>query len=143
MAQHAIDVAIKNANLTFVPCKTKRLQIHGWTATECQSHLSIYGADAEKIQQLIIENQDLAEKIHPNYPYTKAEVLWFVSHEMAETVEDVLARRIRLLFLDTKAAIESAAVVARLLAKAKNKPLQWQEEQVEQFTVLAQQYLVR
>jgi glycerol-3-phosphate dehydrogenase len=142
MAQHAIDIAIENAGLDYVKCKTKKLKIHGWSHVDSQSHLSIYGADAENIQHMIDENIQWAEKIHPNYPYTKAEVLWFVSNEMAETVEDILARRIRLLFLDTKAAIECAPIVAQLLANAKNKSFEWEQEQVEQFTALAQQYLV-
>ncbi|WP_136666802.1 glycerol-3-phosphate dehydrogenase/oxidase [Flavobacterium sp. H122] len=143
MAQHAIDVAIENADLAFVKCKTKRLKIHGWTKNEIQSHLSVYGADAEFIQKMIDDNPHLAEKIHPDYPYTKAEVVWFITNEMAQTVEDILARRIRLLFLDTKAAIECAPLVAELLTKEKNESLQWEQEQLKQFTSLAQQYLVR
>lgn len=37
-----------------------------------------------------------------------AEVIWAVRYEMARTVDDVLARRVRLLFLDARAAIQSA-----------------------------------
>ncbi len=39
-------------------------------------------------------------------------MIWAVRHEMAQTVEDVLARRVRLLFTDARAAIDSAAKVA-------------------------------
>lgn len=36
---------------------------------------------------------------------------------MAETIEDVLARRVRLLFLDARAAIDSARKVAEIFAQ--------------------------
>jgi glycerol-3-phosphate dehydrogenase len=36
-----------------------------------------------------------------------AEVAWAIRYEMARTIDDVLARRVRLLFLDARAAIAS------------------------------------
>jgi glycerol-3-phosphate dehydrogenase len=36
---------------------------------------------------------------------------------MARTIDDVLARRVRLLFLDARAALEASDKVAKLLAK--------------------------
>ena len=53
-------------------------------------------------------------------PYTVAEVVWAVRYEMARTIEDVLARRIRILFLDAKAAIEAAPKVAEIMAQELN-----------------------
>ena len=84
----------------------------------------------------------LAEKIHPNYDYTKAEIKWFIENEMALTVEDILARRIRLLFLDAKAAIESAPIVANILASSLAKNTEWEKQQIEIFTTLANGYLI-
>ena len=46
----------------------------------------------------------------------EGEVIWAVRHEMARTVEDVLARRTRALFLNARAALEMAPVVADLMA---------------------------
>lgn len=142
MAQHTINVAIEKGNLEFVKCKTKRLPIHGCTTQIENSHFDIYGSDAFKIKELIQQDGTLAAPIHPNYPYTKAEVIWFIHNEMAETLEDILARRIRLLFLDAQAAIESASVVASILTKEKNKTETWQQEQIANFKRLAQQYLI-
>jgi glycerol-3-phosphate dehydrogenase len=51
----------------------------------------------------------------PGYPYIEAEVLWAAREEMAETVMDVLARRLRLAFLDRRAARACAVRVAELL----------------------------
>lgn len=142
MAQHTIDVAIEKGNLEFVKCKTKRLPIHGCTAQIENSHFDIYGSDAIKINELIEQDATLAALIHPDYPYTKAEVVWFIRNEMAETVEDILARRIRLLFLDAQSAVECAFVVASILAKEKNKTEIWQQEQIANFKKLAQQYCI-
>lgn len=50
----------------------------------------------------------MAEKLHPKYDYTVAEVVWAVREEMALNVEDILARRVRLLFLDARVAAEVA-----------------------------------
>ena len=38
----------------------------------------------------------MAEKLHPDYAYTVGEVTWLVRNEMPRTLEDVLARRLRI-----------------------------------------------
>lgn len=143
MAQHAVDKAVRHAGLQLVPCKTINLPIHGWTNKPGNnSHLSIYGSDEAAIVTMMKEVASLTETIHPKYPYTKAEVQWMILHEMAVTVEDVLARRIRLLFLDAQAAMEAAPIVAGILARQQGKDEQWQQDQIDQFTQLAKGYLV-
>ena len=79
---------------------------------------------------------------HPSYPFTKAEVVYAVQQEMAMCVEDVLARRIRLLFLDARMAIELAPMVAGLMAPFLNKDKNWELEEVKTFTTLAEQYIL-
>jgi glycerol-3-phosphate dehydrogenase len=142
MAEHAVDKAGQSAGLNQADCKTKNLKIHGWIEKNDDSYLSIYGADAAAIKKMMEENSSLAEKIHPGYPYTRAEVKWMLKNEMAITLEDVLARRIRLLFLDAKAAMEAAPAVAMLMAKEMNKDQSWVNEQVDGFIKLAKGYLL-
>ena len=60
---------------------------------------------------------------------------------MARTVDDVLARRTRALFLNAKAAIAMAPEVAKLMASELGRDERWQKEQVAQFTAMAQSYL--
>ena len=60
---------------------------------------------------------------------------------MARTVEDVLARRLRVLFLNARIAIEMAPEVATLMAAELQKDYSWQEAQVKAFSKLAQPYL--
>jgi glycerol-3-phosphate dehydrogenase len=61
---------------------------------------------------------------------------------MARTVEDVLARRTRALFLDARAAIEAAPVVASLLARELNRSDDWRTKDLASFVELARGYLV-
>jgi glycerol-3-phosphate dehydrogenase len=60
---------------------------------------------------------------------------------MARTLEDVLARRTRALFLNAKAAIAMAPEVARIMAAELKRDQTWAQQQVGSFTALAAQYL--
>ena len=64
-----------------------------------------------------------------------------VRNEMARTVEDVLARRTRLLFLDAKAAVETGPLVARAIARELDRDESWIADQVKAFATLARDYL--
>lgn len=145
MAEDVIDKAIEIHNLKKVECKTFNLSIHGnidKKKVDRSSHLYIYGADIPQIIKLQKENPDFAVKLHPNYEYTVAEAIWAIREEMAQNVEDILARRIRLLFLDARAAIECAPKVASIIAKETGNDNDWIENQVNEFTKLAQNYIL-
>jgi glycerol-3-phosphate dehydrogenase len=79
--------------------------------------------------------------IHPSLPYIKAEIAWAVQNEMCMTVEDALSRRTRALLLDAKAAIESAPLVATMMAKEMGKDEFWIKEQIDSFISVAKNYL--
>jgi glycerol-3-phosphate dehydrogenase len=104
-------------------------------------YLQIYGSDAHAIQALAEERPDLNYKLHEAFPHTGTEVVWAVRHEMARTVEDVLARRLRILFLNARVAMEMAPEVARLMAAELGQDYAWQQHQIKLFAELAQQYL--
>jgi glycerol-3-phosphate dehydrogenase len=143
MAEDTIDQAIQTGGLKQQSCKTKNLPIHGSTqGVDWEDHLYVYGSDRDKVLALSDEDPEWAKKLHPRYNYLQAEVVWAVRHEMARTVEDVLARRVRLLFLDAQAAIECAPLVATLIAAELKKDTAWQKEQVEAFNSLAKAYLL-
>jgi glycerol-3-phosphate dehydrogenase len=61
---------------------------------------------------------------------------------MAMTVEDVLARRLRLLFLDAKAAVESAPLVAEIMAAELGQDQAWIRDQLESFNAVAEGYIL-
>lgn len=145
MAEDTIDKAIENSDLPNKACVSETLAIHGNRPTneqDRQNHLYLYGSDAPAIEQLSAENPDYKQRLHPKYPYTLAEVVWAIREEMAQSVEDILARRVRLLFLDARAAIESAQSVARLIASERNHSQEWIDTQIQNFTTLAKGYLL-
>ncbi|MEK7818317.1 MAG: glycerol-3-phosphate dehydrogenase/oxidase [Bacteroidota bacterium] len=140
MAESAVVKAVKFAKLNVSSCRTSNLKIHGWIENNEKDYLSIYGSDAKEIRKMMNDDSSLKEKIHPNYPNTKAEVKWMIRNEMAITVEDILARRLRLLFLDSKAAMDSATVIVKWMAEENGNNENWQIEQVKIFCNLASGY---
>lgn len=142
MAEETVNKAITTAGLVNKPCRTKDLKIHGWLEAEAQDHFAVYGTDAQEIKKLIENNPTLNKRLSERLPYTEAEALWSIQKEMARTIEDVLARRLRLLFLDAAAAIEAAPKVAELLAKELHRDEDWKKDQIVQFIKLASQYLL-
>lgn len=64
-----------------------------------------------------------------------------VRHQMARTVEDVLARRSRCLLLDARQALGLAGPVARWMAEDLGRDDAWIDAQVESFTRAAERYL--
>ena len=144
MAQDAVNQAGTLGDLPDRDCVTKNLNIHGFHAhAEKFGSLSFYGSDAPSIRQLIEENPALGNQLDPELPYTEAEVVWAAREELACTVEDIIARRTRALFLNAKAALRMATRVAAILAGELGKDKAWQAEQLKQFQQTAQGYLVR
>ena len=74
---------------------------------------------------------------------TASEVVRAVREEMARTVEDFLARRMRLLLLDAQAAIQAAPKVAEWMASELKRNVEWQPLQIAAFTELARGYSVQ
>jgi glycerol-3-phosphate dehydrogenase len=142
MAEDCVDQAVTLAQLPEKPCVTRTLPIHGaGSGAKPGDCLAVYGSDGEKIRSLIQKDAALAERLHPALPYVKAEVVWAAREEMARTVEDVLARRTRALFLNAAAALQVAPTVAQLLARE----LGWNDQkvasQLADFRAVAHNYL--
>ncbi len=144
MAQDVIDQAEIVACFGTKPCNTHHLQVHGWTKQKPRKfpHLAVYGSDADAIGDLVEQDPDLGELLHAELPYRKAEVVWAARHEMARSVEDVLARRTRALLLGARASMEAAPEVARLLAAELGRDGNWRENQVAAYKDLAAGYLM-
>jgi glycerol-3-phosphate dehydrogenase len=131
MAADAVDNATFIGKLNKEKCTTAEAKI---------------GDELEKenrIQEILKQDASLAEKIHAKYPFTKAQIVYAVKYEMAICIEDILARRIRLLFLDARLAIELAPMVASLMAPYLEKDKSWEAFEVASFTQLADQYILK
>jgi len=136
IAEDIIDKAILKGKLEKKASNTQHLAIHGnkpTTPIDRENHLYIYGTDISKILQLQENEPELQEKLHPNHEFTMAEVVWAIRYEMARTIDDVLARRVRLLFLDARAAIEVSEKTARVIAKELGHDENWITKEIEDF----------
>lgn len=141
MAEDAVDHALVLAHLTERPCVTRDLQIHGFHRHAAQfGELAVYGSDAVALDELVRQNPALGKPLHAELPINGAQVVWAAREEMARTVEDVLARRTRALFLNAYAALEMAPEVARLLAAELGKDAAWQSAEVAAFRQTAAHY---
>ncbi len=141
MAEETVDKVIEVGGLEAVGCRTKELRIHGCCMPESDEHLAVYGTDGRAIKVLMEDAPVLASRLVDWLPYTEAEVVWAVRREMARTVEDVLARRLRILFLDARAALIAAPRVAELMAEELGYNKEWKTEQLKDFNRLANGYL--
>jgi glycerol-3-phosphate dehydrogenase len=142
MAKDAVDNGAFIGKLDIKSSKTDKLKIHGWQDDMAEDDpLHDYGSDAVHIYNLAKADPVLAEKLHADFPYIKAQIVWAIREEMAMTLEDILARRLRLLFLDTRIAIEIAPHVAHIMATEMKKDKDWEDLQVENFNLTAQGFL--
>ncbi|MBV8573362.1 MAG: glycerol-3-phosphate dehydrogenase/oxidase [Acidobacteriaceae bacterium] len=134
MAEDCVDHAATMGKLPERECVTRRLNIHGFhPQAQKFGELSFYGSDAPAIQDLIRSEPDLGRPLAAALPYVAAEVVWAVRYEMARTVEDVLCRRTRALFLNSKAAQEAAPTVASLIARELGYDTRWESKQLAAF----------
>jgi len=132
MAADTIDTVARTLGTGRYPMGrsgTARIRLSGardWDTTGLPGHLSgRYGSNGDAIQRLERDHPELAAEIVPGLAYTKAEVVYAATDEMARSVDDVLARRTRARLLARDASAEAAAEVARLIAPI----LGWSAEQ--------------
>jgi glycerol-3-phosphate dehydrogenase len=141
MAEDCVNHAAILGKLPERDCFTKQLNIHGLhPQAQRFGDLSFYGSDAPLIQELMRSEPALAEPLTNALPYVAAEVVWAARYEMARTVEDVLCRRTRALFLNAKAAIQAAPKVASLMAGELGYDSNWESEQLAAFQKVARHF---
>jgi glycerol-3-phosphate dehydrogenase len=75
-----------------------------------------YGSLAAEVLDEIRADQALGSPLAIGYPYLRAEVAYAVTHEAALHVEDVLARRVRLLIEAPDAGLSAAPEVVGIMA---------------------------
>ncbi|REG92105.1 glycerol-3-phosphate dehydrogenase/oxidase [Algoriphagus antarcticus] len=143
MGEDTVEYFSKVTGEKLKESKSLDMKIHGSTSRIPEGHWGIYGFDAKPIQDLTKENKAWEAKLHPDFPNIEAEVIWAVREEMAMKVEDTLARRIRMLFLDAQAAIDTAPKVAKLMAQEMGKDEVWIASELADFNKIASKYLIK
>ncbi|KAF6214579.1 hypothetical protein GE061_009322 [Apolygus lucorum] len=159
MASETIDAAIEACKLK--PREpnsvTESIMIeggHGWTPTMYIRLVQDFGLDVEVAKHLSSSYGDRAfavaklasltgkrwpiigKKLHPEFPYIDAEVRYGV-REYAFTAVDMIARRIRLAFLNVQAAMEALPMIVDIMAEE----LKWSEADKRKQTEMATDYL--
>jgi glycerol-3-phosphate dehydrogenase len=143
MAEDCVNQAALLASLPERDCLTHHLNVHGYHPSAAKfGALSVYGSDAPAVEDLMRVEPHLAQPLHPALPYVEAQVVWAVRNEMARTVEDVLARRLRALFLNARAALDMAPRVAELMAGELGQDAAWVSAQRAEFEAVARHYVL-
>ena len=133
MAEDTIDAVQRELGVQVSPCVTKQhpldgargfaddywqtLAREGGISEATSKHLaSKFGTNAAKVLALMRDDARLGEPIAEGLPAVRAEVVYSAREEMAQTIEDVLARRLGVQMYGWRAAIAAAPAVAELLA---------------------------
>lgn len=159
MAAETIDAAIKACNLNPVKpeCQTDGLMIeggHNWTPTMYIRLVQDFGLECEVAEHLAKAYGDRAfavaklasltgkrwpiigKKVHPEFPYIDAEIRYGV-REYAMTAIDMIARRLRLAFLNVQAAQEALPGIIDIMAEE----LKWSAEEKKKQMNMASEFL--
>ncbi len=139
MAEDVMQTAIQRQMVRAAPCVTEHLPLHGATdvtGLPAAAPDRYYGTDLPAVRALPGADKLVA----PASGLSEAHVRYAARHELACRVEDVLARRNRVLFLDARAAQAAAPEVARILAEELGHDAAWQTREVEAFSRLAAGY---
>ena len=119
--EHALDGAVE-----FTPGLAKTLAKEHHLAPETAQHLANkFGANATRVMEVTRGDAALKLPLVNGFPALLVEVVYCAREESAQTIEDILARRLGLQLYDWRASIQAAPVVAELLAHE----LDWSEEQ--------------
>jgi len=159
MAQDTVDVLAKRDGMP-ISQPTKNLLLAGaigWRdakreieargqqlglAPDIIEHLEFnFGSHARSILDLIEKDESLRERLVLDLPYVRAEVVYACRAEMAMTLEDMLARRTRIILEDGARGASIAPQVASLMARELGWSSDQAHSQVEQYRALVRHQL--
>jgi glycerol-3-phosphate dehydrogenase len=143
MAEDTLDKVMKRKMLPEKECVTMNLKIHGYSISDQPVNtLSIYGSDEKELKEFVADNREWSDTLSDETNIMAGQVIWAVRKEMARTVEDVLARRMRVLFIDARLAMRLAPKVADIMMTELKEDENWKEIQIRAFSELAKGYLL-
>jgi glycerol-3-phosphate dehydrogenase len=142
MGQDMMDRVEKDLQWKHRDPHTADLHIHGFNEQiNWADPLYFYGSDAPLLRAQM--NGDANTWISEDLHIHKTQVEWAVQHEMARTLEDVLSRRTRCLFLDARESRRIAPEVATIMMRLLKKDAAWRDAQVSSFNKLTEQYILK
>ena len=137
MAEDTIDVVQREMGTPVSPCVTRQYPLAGTSGyhktfskdiekeyslpADVAWHLSgKFGSSALNILELLDENPSWTARIATGLPVIQAEIVYCIRNEMAETIEDLLARRTGAQLYGWRLALRAAPAVAALFGAEKN-----------------------
>lgn len=160
MAQDTVDVLSRRDGSTSMPHPTTSLPLSGsagWPAAQRDlevkgaalglspstiSHLGeSYGSLASSLLSLIVSDATLGTRLIEDLPYLRAEVVYACRHEMAMTLDDVLARRTSIILEDRDRGAGIVDEVAALMAQELNWSPEQQKTMIEAYRATLQQQM--
>lgn len=153
MGEDVVNEAIKIAFLKAEKSKTEKLKLVGAEAfhdrlhedleynnnlaSDISQHLAqSYGDKAQDV--IDIDNKSKNHRLHENYPFIEAEVLYAIRNEYAVNPVDILARRLRIAFLDNEASLN---ILPKLVSLMKSE-LHWTHEKALYEEKMARDFLL-
>ena len=158
MAEDTIDAVQREMARPVTPCLTKQYPLAGASryhksfskdiekeyslSADVARHLtSKFGSIALKILKLTDENPSWKSRIAAGLPVIQAEIIYCIRNEMAETIEDLLARRTGAQLYGWKLALQASSVVGSLLAAEKNWNAQQTSGAIVEYSERLESYL--
>ena len=141
IAEDAIDAAISINKIKKKKCRTEKTKLFGYKKNiDWSDHMHVYGSLKKKVESLggKEDNKSLSSKFYISNNMIK----WSIIHEMAITLEDVLARRTRCVFLDSNESKRIAPDVAKKMAEILEKDQVWIDTELKNFNKLIKNYTV-
>jgi glycerol-3-phosphate dehydrogenase len=100
-----------------------------------------FGTRAPAVLALARADSSLSEPLVAGLPYRKAEVVYAIREELAQTVEDILARRLGLQMFDWRQAMAAAPAVGDLLASELSWSRDKRDEAVATYAAKIREFL--
>ncbi|KII63639.1 putative glycerol-3-phosphate dehydrogenase, mitochondrial [Thelohanellus kitauei] len=138
MGKDAVDEVIgTKSNNAEVEDSFKLYNCVDWTPKVTEQLIEKFKAPEDIAKHLSnsfgVEALDIANirggfhRLHPEFPYTEEELIHICKNEYVCTLEDIIARRIRLSFIDVPATIK----ILEKISKIAKSELNWSNDKVK------------
>ena len=125
---------IEDRTLAGVDALARELAATHGVDGETMQHLSrVYGVRAAILAEMITARGELGQKMQPDLPHVWAEVEFAARHDLARTIDDVLARRIPLLLVAKGQGLDVLDRVADIMAEVLGWPADERGRQIERY----------
>ena len=148
MADDVLQIATEVGGLPSSKSATDTLKLDGFQSEEAdplsptmlREPDSTYGAGETELRKLEQASPELEAQFAEGLPYRLSHAVFAMQNEMAQTLEDVLARRTRSLFLDVAASEMAAKTVAVAVERHCQVETGWADREVTKLTDVLKQF---